>query len=83
MLDVKTGSGAFMKTLADSRRLAQTLVEIGTASGVHTEAVITDMNAPLGRAVGNALEVIECIETLKGHGPRDVEISRSYWRRGC
>jgi pyrimidine-nucleoside phosphorylase len=73
VLDVKTGSGAFMKTLADSRRLAQTLVEIGTASGVHTEAVITDMNAPLGRAVGNSLEVIECIETLKGRGPRDVE----------
>src|SRR5205085_11340587 len=73
VLDVKTGSGAFMKTLTDSRRLAQTLVEIGTASGVDTEAVITDMNAPLGRAVGNSLEVIECIETLKGRGPRDVE----------
>src|SRR5205085_11773264 len=52
VLDVKTGSGAFMKTLADSRRLAQTLVEIGTASGGHTEAGITDMNAPHGRAVG-------------------------------
>jgi pyrimidine-nucleoside phosphorylase len=73
VLDVKTGSGAFMKTLADSRRLAQTLVAIGTASGVHTEALITDMNAPLGRTVGNSLEVIECIETLKGRGPRDVE----------
>ncbi|HTG99684.1 MAG TPA: thymidine phosphorylase [Vicinamibacterales bacterium] len=73
VLDVKTGSGAFMKTLPDSRRLAQSLVAIGVASGVRTEALITNMDAPLGRMVGNSLEVVECIETLKGHGPRDVE----------
>jgi pyrimidine-nucleoside phosphorylase len=72
VLDVKTGSGAFMKTKQDSRRLAESLVEIGNASGVRTEAVITSMNAPLGRAVGNALEVVECFEVLKGRGPRDV-----------
>jgi pyrimidine-nucleoside phosphorylase len=76
VLDVKTGSGAFMKTEADSRRLAESLVSIGTASGVKTEAVITAMDAPLGRAVGNALEVIECIEVLKGKGPADlIELS--------
>ena len=73
VLDVKTGAGAFMKTAADSRRLAQSLVAIGSAAGVRTEAVITSMDAPLGRAVGNANEVIECLETLKGRGPADVE----------
>jgi pyrimidine-nucleoside phosphorylase len=73
VLDVKTGSGAFMKTLPDSRRLAESLVAIGTASGVRTEALITSMEAPLGRMVGNSLEVIECLETLKGRGPRDIE----------
>ena len=72
VLDVKTGSGAFMKTEADSRRLAESLVSIGNASGVKTEAIITAMDAPLGRAVGNALEVIECIEVLKGGGPQDL-----------
>ena len=72
VLDVKTGSGAFMKTEADSRRLAESLVSIGTASGVKTEAIITRMDAPLGRAVGNALEVIECLEVLKGGGPADL-----------
>src|SRR5437660_5900805 len=72
VLDVKTGSGAFMKTEADSRRLAESLVSIGNASGVRTEAVITAMDEPLGRAVGNALEVIECLEVLKGRGPRDL-----------
>jgi pyrimidine-nucleoside phosphorylase len=76
VLDVKTGSGAFMKTEADSRRLAQSLVSIGNASGVKTEALITAMDAPLGRAVGNALEVIECIDLLKGQGSADlVEVS--------
>jgi pyrimidine-nucleoside phosphorylase len=76
VLDVKTGSGAFMKTEADSRRLAESLVSIGTASGVKTEAIITRMDAPLGRAVGNALEVIECLEVLKGRGPADlIEVS--------
>jgi pyrimidine-nucleoside phosphorylase len=73
VLDVKTGSGAFMKTLDDSRRLAESLVAIGNASGVRTEALITRMDAPLGRAVGNANEVVESIETLKGNGPDDVE----------
>jgi len=72
VLDVKTGAGAFMKTEHDSRRLAESLVSIGTASGVKTEAIITRMDAPLGRAVGNALEVIECLEVLKGRGPADL-----------
>src|SRR6478672_8049985 len=67
VLDVKTGDGAFMKTLA------QSLVAIGAASGVRTEALITAMDAPLGRMVGNSLEVIESIETLKGRGPADLE----------
>src|SRR5438552_17549421 len=76
VLDVKTGSGAFMKTEDDSRRLAESLVAIGNGSGVKTEAVISAMDAPLGRAVGNALEVIECLEVLKGGGPTDlVEVS--------
>ena len=76
VLDVKTGSGAFMKTEADSRRLAESLVSIGHRSGVKTEAIMTAMDAPLGRAVGNALEVIECLDVLKGRGPLDlIEIS--------
>ena len=68
VLDVKTGSGAFMKTEADSRTLAESLVSIGNRSGVKTQAIITAMDAPLGRAVGNAVEVIECIDLLKGDG---------------
>jgi pyrimidine-nucleoside phosphorylase len=72
VLDVKTGSGAFMKAERDSRRLAESLVSIGKASGVRTEAVISSMEAPLGSAVGNALEVIECVEVLKGRGPADL-----------
>jgi pyrimidine-nucleoside phosphorylase len=72
VLDVKTGSGAFMKTEADSRRLAESLVAIGNAAGVRTEAVITAMDTPLGCAVGNALEVIECVEVLGGGGPPDL-----------
>jgi len=72
VLDVKTGSGAFMKTDADSRALAESLVSIGNASGVKTEAIVTAMDAPLGRAVGNALEVIECIEVLKGVESADL-----------
>jgi pyrimidine-nucleoside phosphorylase len=72
VLDVKTGSGAFMKTESDSRRLAESLVAIGNASGVKSEAVITRMDSPLGRAVGNGLEVVECLEVLKGRGPADL-----------
>jgi pyrimidine-nucleoside phosphorylase len=73
VLDVKTGAGAFMKTPEASRALAESLVAIGRANGVRTEALITRMDAPLGREVGNANEVVESIETLKGTGPADLE----------
>jgi pyrimidine-nucleoside phosphorylase len=72
VLDVKTGSGAFMKKAEDSRRLARRMVAIGAGFGKRVEALITDMSQPLGRAVGNALEVIECMEVLKGRGPEDL-----------
>src|ERR1700730_6155424 len=72
VLDVKTGRGAFMKTEADARALARTLVGNGRAAGVNTQAVITAQNWPLGRAVGNANEVIECLEVMKGRGPVDL-----------
>jgi len=68
LLDVKCGRGAFMKTLGDARALARSLVSIGTASGVRTEACISSMDAPLGYAVGNALEIRECVSLLKGQG---------------
>lgn len=72
VLDVKCGKGAFMRTRKDARALAQSMVRVGRAMGKGMAALITDMNQPLGRTAGNALEVIESIETLQGRGPRDL-----------
>ena len=73
VLDVKTGDGAFMKSLDDARALAEEMVSIGKLAGKDVSAVISDMDQPLGNAVGNALEVKEAIRTLKGQGPEDLE----------
>ncbi len=72
VLDVKVGSGAFMKDLAQARTLATSLVAVGNGCGVATRALLTDMSTPLGQCVGNALEVRESVEALKGGGPQDL-----------
>ena len=72
LLDVKVGSGAFMKSVPDAIELAETMVAIGEGMGRRVEALITNMDRPLGRNIGNALEVAEVIDTLAGHGPDDL-----------
>ena len=72
LLDVKMGSGAFMKTLDDSVRLAKAMVSIGNRNGRNTMALVTNMDVPLGNAIGNALEVSESVDILNGHGPEDL-----------
>ena len=72
VLDVKVGSGAFMKAVDDARELAETMVALGTDAGVHTVALLTDMGTPLGNTAGNAVEVAESVDVLAGGGPADV-----------
>ncbi|MBP2097829.1 pyrimidine-nucleoside phosphorylase [Enterococcus rivorum] len=72
VLDVTTGEGAFMKSIDDARRLAETMVRIGKLANRQTMAVISDMSQPLGEAIGNSLEIVEAIETLQGNGPEDL-----------
>ena len=72
VLDVTTGDGAFMKDIEDAKRLARTMVRIGKLAGRQTMAVISDMSEPLGEAIGNSLEIVEAIDTLKGNGPKDL-----------
>jgi len=72
VLDVKVGEGAFVKTLDEARRLAKLMIELGTAMGKKVRALISNMEQPLGRAVGNSIEVIEAVQVLKGEGPEDV-----------
>lgn len=82
VLDVKTGSGAFMKKEADAVHLAELMVDTGTRMGKRMVALITDMDQPLGMYVGNALEVVECVEVLQGRGPadlRDLSVELAAW----
>jgi thymidine phosphorylase len=73
VLDVKAGSGAFMKSVDDAKKLAETMVEIGKSCGRNMAAVISNMDIPLGSAVGNALEVIEAVQVLSGKGSADLD----------